>query len=79
MSDQCTLREVLLADMYEEKIDRLTAELKEARGLNQSLAVDWVKFNDMKSALEFFARLNQDMLIMDVNRIAKKALRMGDL
>lgn len=56
-------------------IESVRAENAELRGINQSMSVNYVKYKDMKGALEFFARLEQDMLIVDINRIANAALR----
>ena len=55
-------------------LESVRAENTELRGINQSLSVNCVKYKDMKGALEFFARLKQDMLIVDINRIANAAL-----
>lgn len=55
-------------------LESVRAENAELRGINQSLSVNYVKYKDMKGALEFFARLKQDMLIVDINRIANAVL-----
>ena len=67
-------RLMTVAKQLDRDYESLKVENAELRGINQRLSVDWVKFNDMKACLEFFARLDDEMLAVDIRTVAQKAL-----